>query len=69
MLSDLENNGMEQLLLDLRNNGGGMMDQAISEMLKTDQVPQSEKSNREYAISILGNVVSPGHTNAQGTTE
>ena len=47
----------------------GMMDQAISEMLKTDQVPQSEKSNREYAISILGNVVSPGHTNAQGTTE
>ena len=29
-LSDLENQGMHQLLLDLRNNGGGMMDQAIS---------------------------------------
>ena len=29
-LTALENNGMNQLLLDLRNNGGGMMDQAIS---------------------------------------
>ena len=29
-LDKLENLGMEQLLLDLRNNGGGMMDQAIS---------------------------------------
>jgi len=29
-LSVLENKGMQQLLLDLRNNGGGMMDQAIS---------------------------------------
>ena len=29
-LSELENQGMQQLLLDLRNNGGGMMDQAIS---------------------------------------
>ena len=29
-LSELENQGMHQLLLDLRNNGGGMMDQAIS---------------------------------------
>ena len=29
-LSNLENQGMQQLLLDLRNNGGGMMDQAIS---------------------------------------
>ena len=29
-LSKLENQGMHQLLLDLRNNGGGMMDQAIS---------------------------------------
>ena len=29
-LSTLENNGMKQLLLDLRNNGGGMMDQAIN---------------------------------------
>ena len=29
-LSKLENMGMKQLLLDLRNNGGGMMDQAIS---------------------------------------
>jgi len=29
-LSKLENQGMQQLLLDLRNNGGGMMDQAIS---------------------------------------
>jgi carboxyl-terminal processing protease len=28
-LSNLEENGMQQLLLDLRNNGGGMMDQAI----------------------------------------
>ena len=28
-LTKLENNGMQQLLLDLRNNGGGMMDQAI----------------------------------------
>ena len=29
-LTMLENLGMQQLLLDLRNNGGGMMDQAIS---------------------------------------
>jgi len=29
-LSKLENEGMQQLLLDLRNNGGGMMDQAIN---------------------------------------
>jgi carboxyl-terminal processing protease len=29
-LTKLENMGMQQLLLDLRNNGGGMMDQAIS---------------------------------------
>jgi len=29
-LSELENLGMQQLLLDLRNNGGGLMDQAIS---------------------------------------
>ncbi len=29
-LSKLEGMGMQQLLLDLRNNGGGMMDQAIS---------------------------------------
>ena len=29
-LTKLENSGMNQLLLDLRNNGGGMMDQAIS---------------------------------------
>ena len=29
-LLELENNGMNQLLLDLRNNGGGMMDQAIN---------------------------------------
>ena len=28
-LTNLENNGMEELLLDFRNNGGGMMDQAI----------------------------------------
>ena len=28
-LTELENNGMNQLLMDLRNNGGGMMDQAI----------------------------------------
>ena len=28
-LTDLENKGMKQLLLDFRNNGGGMMDQAI----------------------------------------
>ena len=29
-LSSLESMGMQQLLLDLRNNGGGMMDQAIN---------------------------------------
>ena len=29
-LDDLESQGMQQLLLDLRNNGGGMMDQAIN---------------------------------------
>jgi len=28
-LTNLENKGMKQLLLDFRNNGGGMMDQAI----------------------------------------
>ena len=29
-LDELENQSMQQLLLDLRNNGGGMMDQAIN---------------------------------------
>ena len=29
-LDSLENKGMNQLILDLRNNGGGLMDQAIS---------------------------------------
>ena len=29
-LAQLENKGLKQLLLDLRNNGGGMMDQAIT---------------------------------------
>ena len=29
-LESLENKGMNQLILDLRNNGGGLMDQAIS---------------------------------------
>ena len=28
-LNDLENKGMKELMLDFRNNGGGMMDQAI----------------------------------------
>jgi len=28
-ISELENNGMEKLLIDLRNNGGGLLDQAI----------------------------------------
>ena len=28
--SELENSGMKNLILDLRNNGGGLMDQAIS---------------------------------------
>ena len=30
VLDSLENKGMNQLILDLRNNGGGLMDQAIS---------------------------------------
>ena len=42
----------------------GMLDQAVAEMQKTDNIPESEKSNREFAIRVLGNVLSPGRSNS-----
>jgi carboxyl-terminal processing protease len=49
---DLKKQGMRQLVLDLRNNPGGLLDQAIdvaSEFLPRDKVVVSVKGRSEYA--------------------
>src|ERR1041385_9379211 len=50
-ISDLKKQGMRQLVLDLRNNPGGLLDQAIdvaSEFLPRDKVVVSVKGRSEY---------------------
>src|SRR5881227_1250749 len=50
-ISDLKKEGMRQLVLDLRNNPGGLLDQAIdvaSEFLPRDKVIVSVKGRSEY---------------------
>ena len=51
-LNDLKKQGARQLVLDLRNNPGGLLDQAIdvaSEFLPRDQVIVSVKGRSEYS--------------------
>jgi carboxyl-terminal processing protease len=50
-IADLKKEGMRQLVLDLRNNPGGLLDQAIdvsSEFLPRDKVIVSVKGRSEY---------------------
>src|SRR5213079_922737 len=50
-ISNLKKEGMRQLVLDLRNNPGGLLDQAIdvaSEFLPRDKVVVSVKGRSEY---------------------
>jgi carboxyl-terminal processing protease len=50
-IADLKKDGMRQLVLDLRNNPGGLLDQAIdvaSEFLPRDKVIVSVKGRSEY---------------------
>ncbi len=50
-ITDLKKQGMRQLVLDLRNNPGGLLDQAIdvaSEFLPRDKVVVSVKGRSEY---------------------
>jgi carboxyl-terminal processing protease len=50
-IADLEKDGMRQLILDLRNNPGGLLDQAIdvaSEFLPRDKAIVSVKGRSEY---------------------
>ena len=50
-ISNLKKGGMRQLILDLRNNPGGLLDQAIdvaSEFLPRDKVVVSVKGRSEY---------------------
>ncbi len=50
-ISELKKEGMRQLVLDLRNNPGGLLDQAIdvsSEFLPRDKVVVSVKGRSEY---------------------
>lgn len=50
-IADLKKDGMRQLVLDLRNNPGGLLDQAIdvsSEFLPRDKVVVSVKGRSEY---------------------
>lgn len=51
VIADLKKDGMRQLVLDLRNNPGGLLDQAIdvtSEFLPRDKVVVSVKGRSEY---------------------
>ena len=51
-IADLKKQGMRQLVLDLRNNPGGLLDQAIdvaSEFLPRDKVIVSVKGRSEYS--------------------
>ena len=55
-LATLKAQGMHQLILDLRNNPGGLLDQAIdvsSEFLPRDQVVVSVKGRSEYSQPIV----------------
>lgn len=55
-LANLKSQGMHQLILDLRNNPGGLLDQAIdvsSEFLPHDQVVVSVKGRSEYSQPIV----------------
>jgi carboxyl-terminal processing protease len=55
-LLDLKAQGMQQLILDLRNNPGGLLDQAIdvsSEFLPRDKVVVSVKARSEYSQPIV----------------
>src|SRR5688572_3640698 len=55
-LATLKSQGMHQLILDLRNNPGGLLDQAIdvsSEFLVRDQVVVSVKGRSEYSQPIV----------------
>ena len=55
-LANLKSQGMHQLILDLRNNPGGLLDQAIdvsSEFLPRDQVVVSVKGRSEYSQPIV----------------
>ena len=55
-ISDLKKEGMRQLVLDLRNNPGGLLDQAIdvsSEFLPRDKVVVSVKGRSEYTRPAL----------------
>jgi carboxyl-terminal processing protease len=55
-IKKLEEQGMRQLVLDLRGNPGGLLDQAIdvaSEFLPTGQVVVSVKGRTEYSDQII----------------
>lgn len=55
-LTHLKAQGMQQLILDLRNNPGGLLDQAIdvsSEFLPRDKVVVSVKGRSEYSEPIV----------------
>lgn len=55
-ISGLKREGMRQLVLDLRNNPGGLLDQAIdvsSEFLPRDKVVVSVKGRSEYTRAAL----------------
>jgi carboxyl-terminal processing protease len=55
-LAHLKGQGMQQLILDLRNNPGGLLDQAIdvsSEFLPRDKVVVSVKGRSEYSQPIV----------------
>ncbi|HKP35740.1 MAG TPA: S41 family peptidase [Pyrinomonadaceae bacterium] len=55
-ISALKKEGMRQLVLDLRNNPGGLLDQAIdvsSEFLPRDKVVVSVKGRSEYTRAAL----------------
>jgi carboxyl-terminal processing protease len=55
-VAHLKAQGMQQLILDLRNNPGGLLDQAIdvsSEFLPRDKVVVSVKGRSEYSQPII----------------
>lgn len=55
-LGNLKSQGMQQLILDLRNNPGGLLDRAIdvsSEFLPRDKVVVSVKGRSEYSQPIV----------------
>lgn len=55
-LANLRSQGMHQLILDLRNNPGGLLDQAVDvsgEFLSRDQVVVSVKGRSEYSQPIV----------------